>query len=239
MVDAVTRPVYDSILTDARLCKVKWAVKPFISWGLAGGDIFFWQDCWLDAHFIDSIINTSSTIDVKNFKNYSFVAVDFGIRLEDDHPSTELRCVYWLKPPINFYKLDVDGVVSGSTSGWCGGLLLCSIWLTLSSVAISPFLTSEAELNVDSFASSYFIFRMLLELRSHFDAIRLVFSCSAFVGGAVKDSELKAKSEPLAVEEGERKRGVGVGGPFAFHSLLSPLLSSEEEEESDDLRFPR
>ncbi|KAL0927158.1 hypothetical protein M5K25_001320 [Dendrobium thyrsiflorum] len=53
-----------------RLCKIKLVVEPSIQWGLGEGNIFFWQDRWLNGNSIDSILNTISISQVK--VNYFF-----------------------------------------------------------------------------------------------------------------------------------------------------------------------
>ncbi|KAL0906957.1 hypothetical protein M5K25_025491 [Dendrobium thyrsiflorum] len=53
-----------------RLCKIKWVVEPTILWGLGEGNIFFWQDRWLNGQSIDSILNTNSISQVN--VNYFF-----------------------------------------------------------------------------------------------------------------------------------------------------------------------
>ncbi|KAL0920796.1 hypothetical protein M5K25_009965 [Dendrobium thyrsiflorum] len=54
-----------------RLCKVKWDVEPHIWWGIGEGNIFFWQDHWLNGKSLDNIFNTSSnsTLKVNHFFN--------------------------------------------------------------------------------------------------------------------------------------------------------------------------
>ncbi|KAL0910109.1 hypothetical protein M5K25_021049 [Dendrobium thyrsiflorum] len=80
-----TEPSGDSKVWQ-RLCKVKWAVEPFISWGLGVGDIFFWQDRWLGDHSIDSIINASSTTAVKDYEKLANAIFDSIIQNILNHP---------------------------------------------------------------------------------------------------------------------------------------------------------
>ncbi|XP_020695022.1 uncharacterized protein LOC110108641 [Dendrobium catenatum] len=57
---------------------------------------------------------------VMNFKICYDVSTTLGINWERT-PST-INVIYWIKPPPNFYKLNVDGVLSESLAGY-GGLI--------------------------------------------------------------------------------------------------------------------
>ncbi|KAL0917163.1 hypothetical protein M5K25_012210 [Dendrobium thyrsiflorum] len=61
-------------------------------------------------------------ITAKNFKNYYFVASNLGITLEEGFPPNVSRYLYWIKPPINFYKINVAGFESDSHLGF-GGII--------------------------------------------------------------------------------------------------------------------
>ncbi|KAI0530896.1 hypothetical protein KFK09_000444 [Dendrobium nobile] len=56
----------------------------------------------------------------KNFKNYSFVGSALGLNLDDGYIIKEAIIIYWIKPPTNFYKLNVDGISLDSTKGYGG-----------------------------------------------------------------------------------------------------------------------
>ncbi|KAI0503569.1 hypothetical protein KFK09_014503 [Dendrobium nobile] len=55
-----------------RICSVKWLMEPLLAWGLGNGDIFFWQDRWVNGESIDSLLNTVSNSKMK--VNYFFSA---------------------------------------------------------------------------------------------------------------------------------------------------------------------
>ncbi|KAI0497187.1 hypothetical protein KFK09_020409 [Dendrobium nobile] len=47
------------------LCMIKWKVEPSLVWGLGQGNIFFWQDRWVNGQSLDSLLNTNSINTVK------------------------------------------------------------------------------------------------------------------------------------------------------------------------------
>ncbi|KAI0498608.1 hypothetical protein KFK09_019498 [Dendrobium nobile] len=48
-----------------RLYMIKWKVEPSLVWGLGKGNIFFWQDRWVNGQSLDSLLNTNSINTVK------------------------------------------------------------------------------------------------------------------------------------------------------------------------------
>ncbi|PKU74518.1 Putative ribonuclease H protein [Dendrobium catenatum] len=52
-----------------RMLKVKWIIEPKLAWGLGEGNIFFWQDRWINGFSIDDLLssNTLSSIKVNFF----------------------------------------------------------------------------------------------------------------------------------------------------------------------------
>ncbi|KAL0926716.1 hypothetical protein M5K25_002960 [Dendrobium thyrsiflorum] len=48
-----------------RLCDIKWQMEPHISWELGVGNVFFWQDKWLNNHSVDQLINSTSNSNMK------------------------------------------------------------------------------------------------------------------------------------------------------------------------------
>ncbi|PKU82406.1 Putative ribonuclease H protein [Dendrobium catenatum] len=52
-----------------RMLKVKWIIEPRLVWGLGEGNIFFWQDRWINGFSIDDLLtsNTLSSVKVNFF----------------------------------------------------------------------------------------------------------------------------------------------------------------------------
>ncbi|XP_028549836.1 putative ribosome biogenesis ATPase nvl isoform X2 [Dendrobium catenatum] len=59
-------------------------------------------------------------ISAKNFKNCYFVGNSLGLKLESDPNFANV--IYWHKPPINFFKLNVDGTSTDCIVD-CGGVI--------------------------------------------------------------------------------------------------------------------
>ncbi|KAL0912360.1 hypothetical protein M5K25_018326 [Dendrobium thyrsiflorum] len=58
----------------------------------------------------------------KDFNNHYSVASALGITLEEVFPPNVSRIIYWTKPPINYYKINVAGFDSDSHLGF-GGII--------------------------------------------------------------------------------------------------------------------
>ncbi|KAI0498287.1 hypothetical protein KFK09_021528 [Dendrobium nobile] len=52
-----------------RMVQIKWKVEPCFAWGLGEGNIFFWQDRWINGCSLDTLLNTNSksVVKVKSF----------------------------------------------------------------------------------------------------------------------------------------------------------------------------
>jgi len=70
----------------------------------------------------DMALYSANLLFVRNFKNYFSIAANLGLKLEVDNLPKEPRFIYCTKPPINFYKLNVDGAIMDSNVG-CGGVI--------------------------------------------------------------------------------------------------------------------
>ncbi|XP_020681381.1 uncharacterized protein LOC110098793 [Dendrobium catenatum] len=48
-----------------RMLKVKWIIDPRLAWGLGEGNIFFWQDQWINGFSIDDLLTSNTLSSVK------------------------------------------------------------------------------------------------------------------------------------------------------------------------------
>ncbi|KAI0499584.1 hypothetical protein KFK09_017790 [Dendrobium nobile] len=87
-----------------RLCLIKQMVELCLVWGLGEGNIFFWQDRWVNGQSLDSLLNTSSicNVKVKDFFNA------FGWDLEKLSSILPQSIVFHIqKIPINITSRDI------------------------------------------------------------------------------------------------------------------------------------
>ncbi|XP_020705081.1 uncharacterized protein LOC110115996 [Dendrobium catenatum] len=120
---------------------------------------------------------SANLISIKHFKNYFCVFEALGGNL--DPSISVVRTFQWIKPPRNFYKLNIDVSISGNVAGFGGvirdsnGLLVAGFTGPLNICDYNPAM-NKTILYGCQVCTTLNVFNLIIEVNSAFNFIPLV-----------------------------------------------------------------